>query len=161
MRPESPKYLYDIREAIDRIVTFTRDCDFTRYSNDEMRRAAVERQFEIVGEALALRAELDKAMAGGRERGSHAADALDHAIGEVAQMEMKSSEGSLLHEAKLRDHLAYLAADVDLAHARPTPAQAAVFQLLDGQTKVGEQRLRAAITAASRAIAESGAGATH
>lgn len=63
MRPESAKYLYDIREALDRIVEFTAGCDFGRYTADVMRRAAVEREFEIAGEALAQLARGDPATA--------------------------------------------------------------------------------------------------
>ena len=59
MRPESPKYLYDVREAIDKIITFTRGCDLARYTRDEMLRSAVERQLEIIGEALAQLARRD------------------------------------------------------------------------------------------------------
>jgi photosystem II stability/assembly factor-like uncharacterized protein len=116
-----------------------------------------------INRALAVRAELDKGIAGGRLTGTPASEALaalDRAIDEVAQMQMKSSEGSLLHEAKLRDHLAYLAADIDLAYARPTSAQVEVFKVLDEQTKSGEQRLRAAITAADGLVPQGGAGAT-
>jgi photosystem II stability/assembly factor-like uncharacterized protein len=116
-----------------------------------------------INRALAVRATLDKALAGGRAKDPRAAEAiaaLDHAIDEVAQMQMESSEGSLLYETRLRDHLAYLAADIDLAYARPTPAQAAVFQLLDEQTAAGEQRLRAAIAAAGSFVHQRGAGAT-
>ena len=48
--------------------------------------------------------------------------ALNRDIDSVAQMAMKASEGDLLHETKLRDHLAYLAADIDLSYDRPTAA---------------------------------------
>jgi hypothetical protein len=54
---------------------------------------------------------------------------------------MKSSEGSLLYETKLRDHLAYLAADVDLADERPSSSQEAVFQQLDQEAKQSTQKL--------------------
>jgi hypothetical protein len=46
--------------------------------------------------------------------------ALNRDIDSVAQMAMKASEGSLLFETKLRDHLAYLAADIDMSYDRPT-----------------------------------------
>ena len=63
MRPETPKYLFDIREAVDRIVEFTRGLDLQRYLTDAMRRSAAERQFEIVGEALAQMSRRDPATA--------------------------------------------------------------------------------------------------
>ena len=64
MRPESAKYLYDIREALDAIIEFTTGCDFERYASDNLRRSAVERKFEIVGEAFAQLARCDPATAG-------------------------------------------------------------------------------------------------
>ncbi|HTT83803.1 MAG TPA: HepT-like ribonuclease domain-containing protein [Rhizomicrobium sp.] len=46
------KYLWDARQAADRIARFTALRTFDDYLSDEMLRAAVERQFEIIGEAL-------------------------------------------------------------------------------------------------------------
>jgi len=46
------KYLWDASQAAERIARFTVDRDFDGYMADELSRAAVERQFEIVGEAL-------------------------------------------------------------------------------------------------------------
>ena len=75
---------------------------------------------------------------------------LDREIGELVQLDIHSSEGQLLHEAKLRSHLAYLAADIDLAYDRPTPAQYAVFSALDAQATSGEQKLQATMDEARR-----------
>ena len=72
-------------------------------------------------------------------------------------MAMKASEGSLLFETKLRDHLAYLAADIDLSYDRPTAAQESVFSQLDQQTKQGEQKLEADIAEAEKAAAQDSA----
>ena len=66
----------------------------------------------------------------------------------VADLDSHSSEGPLLHESKLRDHLAYLQGDIDLAYARPTPAHYAVFQQLRAESLASEQQLRSATTAA-------------
>jgi hypothetical protein len=87
--------------------------------------------------------------------------ALNREIDSVAQMEMKSSEGSLLYETKLRDHLAYLAADIDLAYTRPTPAQYAVFQVLDQRAKAAEQRLQTAVAEADKLNAANATRGTH
>ncbi|MDP2660846.1 MAG: DUF86 domain-containing protein [Dehalococcoidia bacterium] len=63
MRLESKKYLYDIAEAARLIADFTAGKAFTQYEGDAMLRSAVERQFEIVGEALAQMARLDEPLA--------------------------------------------------------------------------------------------------
>jgi uncharacterized protein with HEPN domain len=52
MRLESKKYLYDIARAADLIRRFTKGKAFADFEDDEMMRSAVERQFEIIGEAL-------------------------------------------------------------------------------------------------------------
>lgn len=53
------KYLYDIDQACLLLKEFTGGKSFADYSTDAMLRSAVERQFEIIGEALgqALRTE--------------------------------------------------------------------------------------------------------
>jgi hypothetical protein len=56
----------------------------------------------------------------------------------------------LLFETKLRDHLAYLAADIDLSYERPTPAHYAVFRELDQQTKQAVEKLKADVTQAEK-----------
>ena len=47
------KYLWDARRAAERIARFTAGRGFEDYLADDMLRAAVERQFEVIGEALA------------------------------------------------------------------------------------------------------------
>jgi len=49
MRIEAKKYLYDIQEAVLRLTAFTAGKGFSDYERDAMLRAAVERQFEIIG----------------------------------------------------------------------------------------------------------------
>ena len=49
---EIRKYLFDISEACDNIIQFTSGKIFSDYQTDPMLRSAVERQFEIIGEAL-------------------------------------------------------------------------------------------------------------
>jgi uncharacterized protein with HEPN domain len=63
MRLEARKYLTDIQVAAERIGRFTRGKSFEQYLADEMLRSAVERQFGIVGEALARLAKDDPAVA--------------------------------------------------------------------------------------------------
>ncbi len=52
MRPESAAFLWDVHAAATRIAEFISGIDGTSYAADDMRRSAVERQLEIVGEAL-------------------------------------------------------------------------------------------------------------
>ena len=63
MRLESSKYLDDMQRAANVLREFTAGRSFDQYRNDAMLRAAVERQFEIVGEAMARLARVDEAVA--------------------------------------------------------------------------------------------------
>lgn len=53
MKVEAAKLILDIREAIVQILKFTEGMSFEDYVADDKTRAAVERKFEIVGEACA------------------------------------------------------------------------------------------------------------
>jgi uncharacterized protein with HEPN domain len=62
-RPDVRKYLYDILQACDLLAQFT-DCKtFDDYSVDVLLRSGVERQFGIVGEALAQAVRVDPSLA--------------------------------------------------------------------------------------------------
>ncbi len=63
MQAEAKKYLYDIQQAAQRLTEFTASKRFEDYHQDPMLRAAVERQFEIIGEAVAQLAKLDQILA--------------------------------------------------------------------------------------------------
>ncbi|HTX41235.1 MAG TPA: hypothetical protein VMD25_05370 [Acidobacteriaceae bacterium] len=78
-------------------------------------------------------------------------DALNQELDSVVQMKIRSSEGDTMHEAKLHMYLAYLAADIEVAYARPTAAEYDVFRTLDRQTKVAEQKLKSLTAEAENA----------
>lgn len=59
MQPESGAYLWDAHRAAELIATFVDGKAWTDYTDDAMLRSAVERQFEIVGEALNRLARVD------------------------------------------------------------------------------------------------------
>ena len=63
MQRESKKYLYDIQQATRLIEEFSAGKTFADYERDAMLRAAVEREFTIVGEAMAQLASSDPATA--------------------------------------------------------------------------------------------------
>jgi uncharacterized protein with HEPN domain/predicted nucleotidyltransferase len=49
---QSASFLWDARRAADRIVSFTAGKTYDDYLDDDILRAAVERQFEIIGETI-------------------------------------------------------------------------------------------------------------
>jgi uncharacterized protein with HEPN domain len=51
MPPEALKLLVDIQQSLAAIRDFTLGMDYEMYRNDEKSKAAVERKFEIIGEA--------------------------------------------------------------------------------------------------------------
>lgn len=63
MRLELAKYLFDIQQAAARLSDFVQDRTWEDYGDNAMLRAAVERQFEIIGEALAQLAKRDPELA--------------------------------------------------------------------------------------------------
>ena len=64
MPREAKAYLHDMRQAASLISEFTEGLDFDAYAADAMVRAAVEREFEIIGEALGRLANQDPGIAG-------------------------------------------------------------------------------------------------
>jgi uncharacterized protein with HEPN domain len=65
MRLEVKKYLFDIQKAVNLLLEFTAGKRFTDYEQNAMLRAAVEREFEIIGEALAQLARIDPGLVAG------------------------------------------------------------------------------------------------
>ncbi len=90
MNEAARKRLLDALGACEAIAQFVGTSDFATYKADPMRRSAVERQFEIVGEALGRAAQEDDALhsrlpelrriVGLRNRLIHGYDAVSDAI---------------------------------------------------------------------------------
>lgn len=59
MHPDAGKLLWDAQQAVERVARFTAGKTFVEYEVDEYFRSAVERQFEIIGEALNQLSRLD------------------------------------------------------------------------------------------------------
>ena len=63
MQPESGAFLWDAHRAAVLIATFVDGKEWADYADDAMLRSAVERQFEVVGEALNRLARVDPEIA--------------------------------------------------------------------------------------------------
>jgi len=63
MQPESPALIWDARRAAGRVLEFVADRSWDDYQQDVMLRSAVERQFQIIGEALNRLSKADPATA--------------------------------------------------------------------------------------------------
>jgi photosystem II stability/assembly factor-like uncharacterized protein len=68
---------------------------------------------------------------------------LSATVDALAQFDVHSSEADVLHPSKIREQLAFLLNSIDNAYQRPTAAEYAAFQDLDGLATAGEARLKA------------------
>lgn len=63
MQREALKYVYDIKVAAEKIQRFVTGKSQSEYLEDEMLQSAVERQFEIIGEAIGKLYKVDTELA--------------------------------------------------------------------------------------------------
>jgi uncharacterized protein with HEPN domain len=63
MKRDARAFLWDIQQAADAILRFVAGLDIRTYAETELVHSAVERKFEIIGEALNQIAKLDPALA--------------------------------------------------------------------------------------------------
>lgn len=68
---------------------------------------------------------------------------LDRELADVIQMNIHSDEGDLLHETRLRDHLAFLLSELDLAYDAPTAAETQTAKELEDDATAAIARLHA------------------
>jgi uncharacterized protein with HEPN domain len=59
MRPETRKFLYDVAQACEALLQFTKGKRIEDYNADLMLRSGVERQLMIIGEALSRADKID------------------------------------------------------------------------------------------------------
>lgn len=64
MQPEAPAFLWDARRAAGLILEFVDERDWDGYREQAILRSAVERQFQIIGEALNRLSKVDPETAG-------------------------------------------------------------------------------------------------
>jgi uncharacterized protein with HEPN domain len=64
MRLEVKKYLYDIQQASELLARFTSGKALGDYSADPLLRSGVERQFEVIGEALGQMLKIEPGLSG-------------------------------------------------------------------------------------------------
>lgn len=106
MKLETKKLLFDVMSACQSIARFTADWTFEGYTENEILKSAVERKFEIVGEALVRLRAVDLAVferihgaqpvIGFRNRLVHGYDAVDHRIvWDIIQNELPSLQAQV------------------------------------------------------------------
>ncbi|MYC08054.1 MAG: DUF86 domain-containing protein [Chloroflexi bacterium] len=62
MQVEAKCLLFEIQQAAGHIVEFTQGVSFADYQNSALIRSAVERQFEIIGEAVNRLSDIDETL---------------------------------------------------------------------------------------------------
>jgi uncharacterized protein with HEPN domain len=88
MTDKTRKYLFDILESVESIEKYIENIDFFQYQKNKMVRRAVEREFEIIGEATNVLLKNDKKIEltsaeriiGMRNRVIHGYDKIDDEI---------------------------------------------------------------------------------
>ncbi len=90
MKDLTTKCLYDVKAAAVAILTFTKEKTFEEFAREDLVRSAVERKFEVIGEALRRirdddpdffeKIEFGHDIVGMRNRLIHGYDAVDEVI---------------------------------------------------------------------------------
>ena len=113
---------------------------------------ALDRQ---INSAIGVRQRLAQAVAAHKldaATASPALDALDKAVDAVVQRKVRSSEGDVMNEMRLRSFLAYLQSDIGLDYDPPNPQQIAACNRLEDEARNGEAKLQAAAANGERLL---------
>jgi photosystem II stability/assembly factor-like uncharacterized protein/chorismate mutase len=108
-----------------------------------------------INSAVETRQHLAQAVAGHKIDASTAGPALDalhEAIDSLVQLNVRSSEGDVLHEMYLRSLLAYMQSNVSLDYGPPDASMIAECKQLEADARRGEARLQAATAAGQRLL---------
>jgi chorismate mutase len=108
---------------------------------------AVDTLDRRINAAIEVRQHLAQAVAAHKVDAAAAApalEALDQAVDAVVQRKVRSSEGDVMNEMRLRSFLAYLQSDIGLDYDPPNPAQLEACTRLENEALGGEARLQAA-----------------
>ncbi|MGH8202751.1 MAG: glycosyl hydrolase [Steroidobacteraceae bacterium] len=117
---------------------------------------ALDRQ---INTAIGVRQRIAQAVAAHKLDAAAAApalDALDKAVDAVVQRTVRSSEGDVMNEMRLRSSLAYLQSDIGLDYDPPNPAQIAACNRLESEARNGEAKLQAAAVAGEQLLDRGG-----
>jgi len=109
----------------------------------------------IINTAIETRQRLVRAVAGHKIDASTATPALDalhEAIDDVVQLNVRSSEGDVLHEMHLRSLLAYMQSNVSLDYGPPDASMIAECKRLEADARSSEAKLQAATAAGQRLL---------
>jgi uncharacterized protein with HEPN domain len=112
MRLEAKKCLEDVRQAAELVLQFTAGKSFADYDADALLRSGVERQFEIIGEAINRLSRIDPSIVAGIPQAPriiafrniliHRYDVVDnHVVWDVVQRNLRPLHG--LVESLLSD----------------------------------------------------------
>ena len=116
---------------------------------------AVDTLDRQINAAIRVRQRLARAVARHKLAAATAApalDALDKAVDAVVQRKVRSSEGDVMNEMRLRSFLAYLQSDIGLDYDPPNAAQIAACDRLESEARNGEATLKAAAAAGERLL---------
>ncbi len=96
----------------------------------------------------ALDSAIDRAMAAAPRLPAPRRAAVRAAIADLVELESHSSEGDLLHETKLRTHIAFFGNELEMSYHKPTDAELATYDELSGEATAGIARLQSLMATA-------------